>query len=201
MSVRLSPPLPAPPLLSPPPGKPDGTWKVEELAPEIPPHVPEPTLGIICARDLMKRSQWFLLLAAFSDAWLMSTLFFQAARANFNEKERFDLFSLVNKHPTVVEAVMAYHNRGRGDPRPPVYDSSAGPSAEPTSTSPQAAPFVANPPPPRFRPVVPEDLRAASEGGSPAVCVGSRVRLCWLDDGKWYDVEIKSLDVQAMTAR
>lgn len=81
----------------------DGSWKVGPPAEEVPPEIPEPVLGINFARDGMERKDWFALCAVHADAWLMSVLFFFAAR--YDDEGRAELFSLVNQHPTIYEVV------------------------------------------------------------------------------------------------
>lgn len=82
---------------------PDGNWAVDLPVVEVPPELPEPVLGINFARDGMDRKDWLALCAVHSDAWLMSLIFFYAAR--FDADGRAELFSLVNQHPTVYEVV------------------------------------------------------------------------------------------------
>ncbi|EFN55574.1 hypothetical protein CHLNCDRAFT_17706, partial [Chlorella variabilis] len=84
-------------------GHSDGNWSVDLPVEEVPPELPEPVLGINFARDGMERKDWLALCAVHSDAWLMSLLFFYAAR--FDADGRAELFSLVNQHPTVYEVV------------------------------------------------------------------------------------------------
>lgn len=81
----------------------DGSWKVGPPAEEVPPEIPEPVLGINFARDGMESKDWFALCAVHADAWLMSVLFFFAAR--YDDEGRAELFSLVNQHPTIYEVV------------------------------------------------------------------------------------------------
>nr|BAG93565.1 unnamed protein product [Oryza sativa Japonica Group] len=51
----------------------------------------------------MHRRDWLSLVAVHSDSWLLSVAFFFGARLNGNERKR--LFSLINDHPTVLEAL------------------------------------------------------------------------------------------------
>ncbi|XP_006657578.2 PHD finger protein ALFIN-LIKE 2 [Oryza brachyantha] len=84
-------------------GHPNGRWEVALPAEEVPPELPEPALGINFARDGMHRRDWLSLVAVHSDSWLLSVAFFFGARLNGNERKR--LFSLINDHPTVLEAL------------------------------------------------------------------------------------------------
>ncbi|KFM26822.1 PHD finger protein ALFIN-LIKE 4 [Auxenochlorella protothecoides] len=124
-------------------GHADGNWTVDLPADEVPPELPEPVLGINFARDGMERRDWMALCAVHSDAWLMSVLFFYAAR--FDDSGRAELFSLVNQHPTVYEVVT---------------------------------------------------------GRVPRTKINKRKQpLYWPDDGKWYLVEIHSVDPDTMEAK
>ncbi|KAL6639007.1 hypothetical protein ACP70R_022737 [Stipagrostis hirtigluma subsp. patula] len=85
-------------------GLPNGSWEVALPAEEVPPEMPEPALGINFARDGMPRRDWLSLVAVHSDSWLLSVAFFFGARLNGNERKR--LFSLINEHPSVYEAMV-----------------------------------------------------------------------------------------------
>lgn len=89
-------------------GNQDGTWEVALPAEEVPPEMPEPSLGINFARngmqvrqkpfvslslDLLSREQpdhvyslqrkdWLALVAVHSDTWLLAVAFYNGARLN-----------------------------------------------------------------------------------------------------------------------
>jgi hypothetical protein len=91
----------------------DGTWEVNAPVEEVPPELPEPTLGINFARDGMKRQEWLSLVAVHADCWLMATTFYNAAK--LDQKGRQRLFDEINSMPTVFEMVS-----GRAAGRPGV---------------------------------------------------------------------------------
>lgn len=82
---------------------PDGTWKVSKPVDEIPAALPEPCLGINFARDGMYRKDWFALVSAHSDSWLLAVTFFDAAK--LYKEQRAELFDLISELPTVFEVV------------------------------------------------------------------------------------------------
>ncbi|KAF8412043.1 hypothetical protein HHK36_004603 [Tetracentron sinense] len=67
---------------------PNETWEVDLPNEEVPPEIPEPTLGINFARDGMQDNEWLSLVAAHSDAWLLSVAFYFAARFGFDNSGR-----------------------------------------------------------------------------------------------------------------
>ncbi|RWW07162.1 hypothetical protein GW17_00029469 [Ensete ventricosum] len=73
-------------------GHPDGSWEVNVPPEEVPPEMPEPTLGINFARNGPKRWDWLSRVAMHSDSWLLSVAFFFAAR--FSGAERYAEFDL-----------------------------------------------------------------------------------------------------------
>ncbi|KHN20587.1 PHD finger protein ALFIN-LIKE protein 1 [Glycine soja] len=70
---------------------------------EVPPELPEPTLGINFARDDVSRRDWISLVAVHSDSWLLSVAFYLGIRLNHNERKR--LFGLINILPTIFQVV------------------------------------------------------------------------------------------------
>ncbi|RRT85601.1 hypothetical protein B296_00002969 [Ensete ventricosum] len=87
-------------------GHPDGSWEVNVPPEEVPPEMPEPTLGINFARNGPKRWDWLSRVAMHSDSWLLSVAFFFAAR--FSGAERKCLFNLINDLPTIFEAFCSH---------------------------------------------------------------------------------------------
>ncbi|KAL4419298.1 hypothetical protein ABPG77_001630 [Micractinium sp. CCAP 211/92] len=81
----------------------DSTWEVTLPCEEVPPELPEPTLGINFARDGMKRQDWLCLVAVHADCWLMAMTFYNAAK--LDQKGRQRLFDEINGLPTVYEIV------------------------------------------------------------------------------------------------
>jgi hypothetical protein len=49
---------------------------------EVPPEMPEPSLGINFARNGMQRKDWLALVAVHSDTWLLAVAFYNGARLN-----------------------------------------------------------------------------------------------------------------------
>ncbi|XP_074294836.1 PHD finger protein ALFIN-LIKE 4-like [Silene latifolia] len=86
-------------------GFPSEQWEVNLPAEEVPPELPEPSLGINFARDGMNKKDWIALVAAHSDAWLLSVAFYFGARFGFDKADRRRLFNMINDLPTVYEAV------------------------------------------------------------------------------------------------
>ncbi|XP_058207266.1 PHD finger protein ALFIN-LIKE 1-like [Rhododendron vialii] len=84
-------------------GYPNGTWEVALPAEEVPPELPEPSLGINFARDGMDKKHWMSLVAAHTDSWLLYVAFYYGARVDRNGRKH--LFSLINDLPTIFEAV------------------------------------------------------------------------------------------------
>ena len=180
----------------PPPGNPDGSWNVDLPAAEVPPELPEPVLGINFARDGMDRKDWLALCAVHSDAWLMSVLFFYAAR--FDDNGRSELFSLVNQHPTVYEATTGRlprnslkKRRQSVGGRTPAYGGIPAVKAEFPPPSFFKGPVSADHPAPTGRLMVEQDLNTQLPG--------RQAELFWPDDGKWYLVAI--MDVRMGKAK
>lgn len=71
-------------------GHPDGSWEVNVPPEEVPPEMPEPTLGINFARNGPKRWDWLSRVAMHSDSWLLSVAFFFAARFSGDERYAVD---------------------------------------------------------------------------------------------------------------
>ncbi|XBI92494.1 PHD finger protein ALFIN-LIKE 4-like [Triticum dicoccoides] len=92
-------------------GLPDGTWEVSQLPEEIPVQLPEPVCGINFARDVTPKKVWLSMIAIHSDAWLMSIAFYHAGRVSFDRVGREQLFRLINRLPTVYEAVTGSYER------------------------------------------------------------------------------------------
>lgn len=180
-------------------GNPDGTWNVDLPAAEVPPELPEPVLGINFARDGMEKKDWLALCAVHSDAWLMSVLFFYAAR--FDDAGRAELFSLVNQHPTVYEVATGRVSRSKMNKRrhmgarSPAYNA----TSQPMQTQPTAQQFIfqgpvaSDTPAPTGRLLVDSDVTPALRG--------RQAELYWPDDGKWYLVAIQSLDLRTSRAK
>merc|ERR1711879_286021 len=64
---------------------PDGTWHVGPPCIEVPPELPEPSIGINFARDAMNKMQWISMCAIHSDSWLISVAAFYSAQFSQNE--------------------------------------------------------------------------------------------------------------------
>ena len=60
----------------------------------LPPEIPEPTLGINFARDGMVERDWMSLVAVHSDAWLHSVSSYYAARFAFDSNHKCALLGL-----------------------------------------------------------------------------------------------------------
>ncbi|KAG4401752.1 hypothetical protein GLYMA_02G058300v4 [Glycine max] len=84
-------------------GHPNKAWEVTLPSEEVPPELPEPTLGINFARDDVSRRDWISLVAVHSDSWLLSLAFYLGIRLNHNERKR--LFGLINILPTIFQVV------------------------------------------------------------------------------------------------
>ncbi|KAL6784714.1 hypothetical protein ACKKBF_B02920 [Auxenochlorella protothecoides x Auxenochlorella symbiontica] len=188
-------------------GHADGNWTVDLPADEVPPELPEPVLGINFARDGMERRDWMALCAVHSDAWLMSVLFFYAAR--FDDSGRAELFSLVNQHPTVYEVVTGRVPRTKINKRKqPVYGKAyAGAMPAPASRGTGAGPTGRLASRPRAEQQAPAADRPLPTGRKltyddvSQALVGRQAELYWPDDGKWYLVEIHSVDPDTMEAK
>ncbi|XP_047322086.1 PHD finger protein ALFIN-LIKE 4-like [Impatiens glandulifera] len=86
-------------------GLPNEQWEVNLPAEEVPPELPEPVLGINFARDGMHEKDWLSLVAAHSDAWLLSIAYYFGARFGFDKSDRKRLFNMINDLPTLFEVV------------------------------------------------------------------------------------------------
>ena len=75
-------------------------------APEVPPELPEPCLGINFARDGMKRSDWLALVAVHSDAWLWSVAYFFATKLDKEQRSVLRQLRNILIHGHVVRAVV-----------------------------------------------------------------------------------------------
>lgn len=86
-------------------GLPNGQWEVKLPDEEVPPELPEPTLGINFPRDQMQAKDWLALVAVRSDLWLISVAFFFGGRFGFKRADRNDLFDRINELPTIFDIV------------------------------------------------------------------------------------------------
>ncbi|KAG7668214.1 hypothetical protein Ndes2526A_g01054 [Nannochloris sp. 'desiccata'] len=184
-------------------GNSDGTWEVDLPAAEVPPELPEPVLGINFARDGMEQKDWLALCAVHSDAWLMSVLFFYAAR--FDDAGRAELFSLVNQHPTVYEVATGRvsrntmfkhrHPAGGRSPAggPAVYGNGGASPGQPQQQFFFQGPVSSTTPAASGRLLVESDVTPALRG--------RQAELYWPDDGKWYLVAIQALDLRTSKAK
>ncbi|MCI40389.1 DNA binding protein, partial [Trifolium medium] len=73
-------------------GFPNEEWKVDLPAEEIPPELPEPSLGINFARPGMRKTDWLSLVAAHSDSWLCGVAFYYGGEFGFNKSDRYFMF-------------------------------------------------------------------------------------------------------------
>jgi hypothetical protein len=151
----------------------------------------------------MDKKDWLALCAVHSDAWLMSVLFFYAAR--FDDIGRAELFSLVNQHPTVYEVATGRVSRNKmfkqrhlgrspAGGGPGMYGNGGGA----TPGQPQQQFFFQGPvssttPAASGRLLVESDVTPALRG--------RQAELYWPDDGKWYLVAIQSLDLRTSKAK
>ena len=71
-------------------GHPNKAWEVTLPSEEVPPELPEPTLGINFARDDVSRRDWISLVAVHSDSWLLSVAFYLGIRLNHHERMTLD---------------------------------------------------------------------------------------------------------------
>ena len=160
-------------------------------------------LGINFARDGMEKKDWLALCAVHSDAWLMSVIFFYAAR--FDDTGRAELFALVNQHPTVYEVATGRVSRnkmfkqrqltsGRSPGTGVMYGNGGG--ATPMEPQPQfyfQGPVSSTTPAASGRLLVESDVTPALRG--------RQAELYWPDDGKWYLVAIQALDLRTTKAK
>lgn len=169
--------------------------------------MPEPVLGINFARNgtLLARSNvilyyvtetvnflsgmevtdWLSLCAIHSDSWLMALLFFFGAR--FNYAGRAELFALANQHPTIYEVVTERVGRNTVYKR----QDASGNAYIPESFRRVEEPAIRSQPSGRI--ISPNELTTA-------LC-GKKAELYWPDDGKWYLVEIQSIDMDTKMAK
>ena len=75
-------------------GFPSRQWEVNLPPEDVPPEIPEPTLGINFARDGMVKRDWLSIVALYSDAWLVSVSSYYAARFGFDSNHRCALLGL-----------------------------------------------------------------------------------------------------------
>ncbi|XP_023156315.1 putative RING zinc finger and PHD zinc finger domain family protein isoform X1 [Zea mays] len=101
-------------------GFPNESWEVNLPAEEVPPDLPEPALGINFARDGMQEKEWLSMVAAHSDAWLLSVAFYFGARFGFNKNDRKRLYSLIDDLPMAFEIVS-----GKSETKAPAPPSSS----------------------------------------------------------------------------
>lgn len=129
---------------------------------------------------------WLALCAVHSDSWLMALLFFFGAR--FNYAGRAELFALANQHPTIYEVVTQRAGRNT------VYKRQDGVNGMYTVPEPVRRieePAIRSQPSGRI--LAPHELTTA-------LC-GRKAELYWPDDGKWYLVEIQSIDMDTKMAK
>ncbi|EER97523.1 hypothetical protein BDA96_02G388800 [Sorghum bicolor] len=105
-------------------GFPNESWEVNLPAEEVPPELPEPALGINFARDGMQEKEWLSMVAAHSDAWLLSVAFYFGARFGFNRNDRKRLYSLIDDLPMAFEIVSGKSETKAPAPAPPTPNSS-----------------------------------------------------------------------------
>lgn len=137
----------------------------------------------------MEKKDWLALCAVHSDAWLMSVLFFYAAR--FNDAGRAELFSLINQHPTVYEVVTGRVNKTKTYKRKQLVG--AQPTYLPHAVAQPQLPSIVQPayvaadkPLPTGKPLTHADV-------GPAL-VGRQAEMFWPDDAKWYLVQFQHVD-------
>lgn len=124
-------------------GMPDGQWAVDLPAEEVPPEMPEPSLGINFSRAGMQKRDWLMLVAVHSDTWLYAVAFYNGARLNKDGRER--LFELINDLPTCYEIVAgksAAASKPQNRKRAPAPMARSGPGQPkfPRPMHPQARP-------------------------------------------------------------
>ena len=152
----------------------------------------------------MERKDWLALCAVHSDAWLMSVLFFYAAR--FDDAGRAQLFSLVNQHPTVNEVVTGraarakmYKRKHVGGPRhggPGAQQAQQrGPQQAQQAQQQQQQQAQQHPTESRVRS---GRLMTAADVGPQLV--GRQGELYWPDDSLWYLVAVQKLDLTTRQA-
>ncbi|XP_022147579.1 PHD finger protein ALFIN-LIKE 3-like [Momordica charantia] len=87
-------------------GLPDGEWRVRSASTKAATNPrPEPASGINFARDdRTQLKDWLFLVAALSDAWLLSLAFYNGA-CYFDRVQRQCLFGMINDIPTILETI------------------------------------------------------------------------------------------------
>jgi hypothetical protein len=177
----------------------------------------------------MERKDWFALCAVHADAWLMSVLFFFAAR--YDDEGRAELFSLVNQHPTIYEVVtgraaankitkkkqVVYRNGNvaannhsmhiAAGYAPPSLPQSAATAVGAPQQPPTAAAAIAIPIAPiQFTGPIVSDSR--NPNGRPVTAddvsralIGRQAELFWPDDAKWYMTTIVDIDPDTYQAK
>lgn len=168
---------------------PDGTWKVDTPADEVPPEIPEPVLGINFARDGMERKDWLGLCAVHSDAWLMSVAFFYAAR--YEDDGRAELFSMINQHPTIWEVVTGRAQAQKMYKKRKVEYRNA---YEPVAAAAPLAPWVKPGREAELQKAEPKGRKLASDDINDSL-LGREGELLWPDDNEWYLVQITNVDL------
>ncbi|KAK9835136.1 hypothetical protein WJX81_000522 [Elliptochloris bilobata] len=159
-------------------GDPAGVWSVDLPAEEVPPELPEPCLGINFARDGMQRSDWLALVAVHADSWLVSVAFYYGAKLDAAGRQQ--LFTAINRHPTLYETVTQRQpasNRRRTDPEPGGEARHAKAADRPLSTGRML----------QRSDIVPQ-LR------------GRQAELFWPDDNLWYEVNLGAGSCLSLTA-
>ncbi|DBA65998.1 TPA: hypothetical protein ACH3X2_003011 [Trebouxia sp. C0005] len=136
-------------------GNPDGQWVVDLPAEEVPPEMPEPSLGINFSRAGMIKKDWLLLVAVHSDTWLYAVAFYNGARLNKDGRER--LFELINDLPTCYEIVSGRSSQAAS--RPSNRKRAPAPMARPGPGQPK----FSRPMHPQSRP----QARPAERGSAP----------------------------------
>lgn len=177
-------------------GNTDATWEVQLPAPEVPPELPEPALGINFARDGMERKDWLALVAVHSDAWLMAVAFYYGAK--FDKGEREKLFKMVNNISTVYEVISGKVGVGKSGKRKgekraraemehalqrQVFD-------QPVVASGHAEGIIQ-----------PSAGRLLQPGDDFNSLSGAKIELYWPDDGLWYAAEIQQVFTRNQTAK
>eukprot|EP00218_Dolichomastix_sp_CCMP3274_P011609 CAMPEP_0170136024 /NCGR_PEP_ID=MMETSP0033_2-20121228/2921_1 /TAXON_ID=195969 /ORGANISM="Dolichomastix tenuilepis, Strain CCMP3274" /LENGTH=244 /DNA_ID=CAMNT_0010371673 /DNA_START=44 /DNA_END=778 /DNA_ORIENTATION=- len=172
-------------------GNPDTTWEVQLPAPEVPPELPEPALGINFARDGMQKKDWLALVAVHSDAWLMAVAYYYGAK--FDRGEREKLFKLINQLPTVYETLCGKTANGAKKGAGKKADANKRGREEMEAAAAPVAPATGKSKPSAGRVLLPEDGFGQLQG--------AKVELFWPDDGMWYGAEIVSVNNRNRTAK
>ena len=142
----------------------------------------------------MERKDWLALCAVHSDAWLMSVLFFFAAR--FDDAGRAELFSLVNQHPTVYEVVTGRAPRNKMNKRKQVVGGRGGQQQQQQQQQ--------IPPQQQQQRYATESRnrtgRLMTQADVGPALLGRQGELYWPDDGMWYLVQVQQLDMATRQA-